>query len=74
MFFYFMIFFFIQVETVLFPDLKEKNLYLRSVGANETVVQDIIQKALNIVKANAIGPQKYIFFCLMIYKSQLHEI
>ena len=48
-----------QVETVLFPDLKEKNLYLRSVDVNESVVQDIIQKALNIVKANAIGPQKY---------------
>jgi len=49
------------VETILFPDLKDKNLFLRSVDVNENMVQSVISQGLSIFKANTVGPQKYVF-------------
>jgi hypothetical protein len=47
-----------QVETELFPDMAESQLYLRSVNVDEIFVQEYMEQAVEIVKINSTGPQK----------------
>ena len=47
-----------QVETELFPDMAESQLYLRSVDVDEILVQEYMEQAVEIVKLNSTGPQK----------------
>lgn len=48
-----------QVEIELFPDMKEKKLFLRSVHVDEALVQDYMDQAVDVFKLNTVGPQKY---------------
>ena len=50
-------FYFFQVETELFIDLKGKNLHLKPVSVEETIVTDFIEQGVDILKANTTGPQ-----------------
>lgn len=45
-----------QVECILFPDIK--NLYLRTVGPDESLVTNIINKAKDVFNNNNVGPKK----------------
>lgn len=45
-----------QVECNLFPDIK--NLYLRSVGPDESLVTNLINKAMDVFHKNTVGPKK----------------
>ncbi|XP_047461369.1 dynein axonemal heavy chain 3 [Mugil cephalus] len=47
-----------RVECNLFPDVK--NLYLRTVKPNESLVTDIITKAKEVFHKNTVGPKKYL--------------
>ncbi|CAB3991140.1 dynein heavy chain 3, axonemal-like, partial [Paramuricea clavata] len=49
-----------RVETELFPDMAESKLYLRSVDVDEILVQEYMEQAVEIVKLNSTGPQKYV--------------
>ena len=49
-----------QVEIELFPDMKDKKLFLRSVHVDEALVQDYMDQAVDIFKLNTVGPQKYV--------------
>ncbi|XP_028395151.1 dynein heavy chain 3, axonemal-like isoform X1 [Dendronephthya gigantea] len=49
-----------RVETELFPDMAESQLFLRSVDVDEILVQEYMEQAVEIVKLNTIGPQKYL--------------
>ncbi|GCB71663.1 hypothetical protein scyTo_0001655 [Scyliorhinus torazame] len=54
----------LKVECELFPDIREKNLTIRPVNEEESLVSEIISKAHDIFSANIIGPQSY----LNVYK------
>ncbi|XP_038676444.1 dynein heavy chain 3, axonemal isoform X3 [Scyliorhinus canicula] len=54
----------LKVECELFPDIREKNLTIRTVNEDESLVSEIISKAHDIFSANIIGPQSY----LNVYK------
>eukprot|EP00064_Thunnus_orientalis_P010890 superscaffoldBa00001518_g10919 len=47
-----------RVECYLFPDIE--NLYLRTVGPDESLVANIISKAKDIFHKNTVGPEKYL--------------
>ncbi|GAA6232467.1 dynein heavy chain 3, axonemal [Lates japonicus] len=47
-----------RVECILFPDIK--NLYLRTVGPDESLVTNIINKAKDVFNRNTVGPKKYL--------------
>lgn len=49
-----------QVEIELFPDMKDKKLFLRSVHVDEALVQDYMNQAVDVFKLNTVGPQKYV--------------
>lgn len=49
-----------RVETLLFPELKDRKLYLRSVHVEENVVADFIKEGMLIFMSNTSGPQKYL--------------
>ena len=51
-----------QVEIELFPDMKDKKLFLRSVHVDEALVQDYMNQAVDVFKLNTVGPQKYVVF------------
>ncbi|XP_059835308.1 dynein axonemal heavy chain 3 [Hypanus sabinus] len=53
-----------KVECELFPDLSDKNLILRTVHEEESLVNEIISKTMDIFNVNIIGPQSY----LNVYK------
>ena len=53
-----------QVECELFQDMKGQRLLLRSVKIEEPLVLDFMDKAMDIFKANTLGPQRY----LNVYK------
>ena len=52
------------MECELFADLRGQRLLLRSVKLEESLVTDYMDKAMEIFKANTVGPQKY----LNVYK------
>lgn len=45
-----------QVECNLFPDIK--NLYLRTVSPDESLVTNLINKAKGVFDKNTVGPKK----------------
>ncbi|KAL7390222.1 hypothetical protein ABVT39_017308 [Epinephelus coioides] len=47
-----------RVECNLFPNVK--NLYLRTVSPDESLVTDLINKAKDIFHKNTVGPNKYL--------------
>ncbi|KAI3358460.1 hypothetical protein L3Q82_014895 [Scortum barcoo] len=47
-----------RVECNLFPDIK--NLYLRTVSPEESLVTNIIDKAMEVFHKNTVGPKKYL--------------
>ncbi|XP_048576009.1 dynein axonemal heavy chain 3 isoform X2 [Nematostella vectensis] len=49
-----------RVETELFPDMRDKRLPLRSVAVEEMLVQDYMDRAVDVFKLNTVGPQKYL--------------
>ncbi|XP_076804189.1 dynein axonemal heavy chain 3-like isoform X1 [Clavelina lepadiformis] len=49
-----------RVECDMFPELRDSSLVLRTVNPDEQLVKDFIDVAMNIFKANTIGPQKYL--------------
>ena len=51
-----------QVEIELFPDMKDKKLFVRSVHVDEALVQDYMNQAVDVFKLNTVGPQKYVVF------------
>ncbi|XP_034748215.1 dynein heavy chain 3, axonemal isoform X1 [Etheostoma cragini] len=51
-----------RVECNLFPEIK--NLYLRTIGPDELLVTDLVNKAKDIFHKNTVGPTKY----LNVYK------
>jgi hypothetical protein len=52
--------FIVQVECELFPALRNQRQVLRSVNVDEALVQDYLHQAVDIYKANFVGPQKYL--------------
>ena len=48
------------MECELFPDMKGHRLLLRSVKLEEALVTEYMDKAMEVFKANTIGPQKYL--------------
>ena len=46
------------METELFPDMAERQLFLRSVDVEEILVQEYMEEVVEIVKLNTTGPQK----------------
>lgn len=54
----------LQVECELFPLMRNQRLLLSSVNVDEALVQDYMSQAVDIFKANILGPQKY----LMLYR------
>ena len=53
-----------RVECELFPDMRGQRLLLRSVKLEESLVTDFMDKAMEIFKANTVGPSNY----LNVYK------
>ncbi|KAF0024691.1 hypothetical protein F2P81_023493 [Scophthalmus maximus] len=51
-----------RVECILFPDIKD--LYLRTVSPDESLVINLINRVEDIFNRNTVGPQKY----LNVYK------
>ncbi|XP_031567893.1 dynein heavy chain 3, axonemal-like [Actinia tenebrosa] len=49
-----------RVETELFPDMRDSQLTLRSVAVDEMLVQDYMDRAVELFKINTVGPQKYL--------------
>ena len=49
-----------QVECLLFPLMRDQRLMLSSVSADESLVKDYIQRAMDIFQSNTLGPQKYL--------------
>lgn len=49
-----------RVEVELFPDMKDKKLFLRGVYVDESLVQDYMNQAVDVFKLNTVGPQKYL--------------
>nr|XP_046272658.1 dynein axonemal heavy chain 3 isoform X3 [Scatophagus argus] len=47
-----------RVECNLFPDIK--NLYLRTVSLDESLVTNVISKAKDVFHKNTVGPKKYL--------------
>ena len=46
------------METELFPDMADCQLYLRAVDVDDLIVQEIMQEAVEIFNLNTTGPQK----------------
>uniref|UniRef100_A0A3B1JRX0 Uncharacterized protein n=1 Tax=Astyanax mexicanus TaxID=7994 RepID=A0A3B1JRX0_ASTMX len=53
-----------RVECNLFPELREKDLTLRSVRTDEPFVLDLLNQASEIYQRNTVGPKRY----LEVYK------
>nr|XP_026696681.1 dynein heavy chain 3, axonemal [Ciona intestinalis] len=49
-----------RVECDLFPEMRDTSLTLRTVNPEEQLVKEFIDIAMQIFKANTIGPQKYL--------------
>eukprot|EP00794_Sanderia_malayensis_P008808 gene8808-9750_t len=49
-----------RIEGELFPELKAKNLQLRYVSVDESIVTDFIESGVEIFKANTVGPERYL--------------
>ncbi|XP_058476444.1 dynein axonemal heavy chain 3-like [Solea solea] len=47
-----------RVECTLFPDIN--HLYLRTVGPDENMVTDLLNKVEDILNKNTVGPKKYL--------------
>uniref|UniRef100_UPI00398E73BF dynein axonemal heavy chain 3 isoform X1 n=2 Tax=Pristiophorus japonicus TaxID=55135 RepID=UPI00398E73BF len=54
----------LKVECELFPDITDKSLILHTVKEEEFLVDEVINKAMEIFSVNIIGPQSY----LNVYK------
>ncbi|XP_055507859.1 dynein axonemal heavy chain 3 [Leucoraja erinacea] len=54
----------LKVECELLPDLMDKKLTLRTVQEEEALVNEIINKSMEIFNVNIVGPQSY----LNVYK------
>ncbi len=50
----------LQVESELFPAMRGQTLLLRSVRLDEALVTSFMDRAMDIFKANTIGPQLYL--------------
>lgn len=46
------------METELFPDMRDSQLTIRSVAVDEMLVQDYMDRAVELFKINTVGPQK----------------
>jgi hypothetical protein len=55
-----LLFYILQVECELFPLMRNQRLLLSSVNVEEALVQDYLHQAVDIFKANFVGPQKYL--------------
>ena len=44
----------------MFPEMRGQRLLLRSVKLEENLVTDYMDKAMEIFKANTVGPKKYL--------------
>ncbi|KAK3717325.1 hypothetical protein QZH41_011557, partial [Actinostola sp. cb2023] len=49
-----------RVEKELFPDMRERKLTIRSVAVDEMLVQEYMDRAVELFKMNTVGPQKYL--------------
>lgn len=49
---------FLQVEKILFPQLKRDDLTLRTVKPDELLFSDYVNKLEMIFESNILGPQK----------------
>lgn len=50
------LFFIVQVECNLFPDIK--NLYLRTINPDESLITELMRKAKDVFDKNTVGPKK----------------
>lgn len=48
----------LQVESVLFPELKGHNLVLGTVNPEEKLVSDYMDQAFKVYQKNQVGPHK----------------
>lgn len=48
----------LQVESVLFPELKGYNLALGTVNPEEKLVSDYMDQAFQVYQKNQVGPKK----------------
>jgi len=48
------------VEIELFPALRQKQLYLRSIDIREHVVDGFIERVMKIFRKNIVGPKLYL--------------
>jgi dynein heavy chain len=48
----------LQVESILFPDLKGYNMILGTVNPEESLVSDFLDQTLEVFKKNQVGPYK----------------
>uniref|UniRef100_A0A4W3IE76 Dynein heavy chain linker domain-containing protein n=1 Tax=Callorhinchus milii TaxID=7868 RepID=A0A4W3IE76_CALMI len=62
-----------RVECELFPEIPGEKLVLRTVRAEEFLVSDFVNKALETFHVNTIGPQKYLNV-YKIYNSLLNNV
>lgn len=46
----------LQVESVLFPELKGYNLMLGTVNPKETLVSDLVEETFKVFQKNQVGP------------------
>ncbi|KAL4617872.1 dynein heavy chain 3, axonemal [Arapaima gigas] len=49
-----------RVECLLFPEIQERNLTLRTVNPDEFLVSSIIHTAMEIFQKNTVGPNRYL--------------
>ncbi|KAK1794827.1 hypothetical protein P4O66_009897, partial [Electrophorus voltai] len=48
-----------RVECIIFPELQDKGLTLRSVRPDESLVSDLLSRARDIFQKNTVGPQRW---------------
>ncbi|XP_039273758.2 dynein axonemal heavy chain 3-like isoform X3 [Styela clava] len=49
-----------RVECLLFPEMRDSKLLLRTVHLNENLVTNYVDQAMDIFKCNTVGPQMYL--------------
>uniref|UniRef100_A0A673U890 Dynein axonemal heavy chain 3 n=1 Tax=Suricata suricatta TaxID=37032 RepID=A0A673U890_SURSU len=54
----------VDVESILFPELKGDNLTLRTINPEEKLVSDFVNQTFEVFQKNQVGPRKY----LNVYK------
>jgi len=49
-----------QVECLLFPLMRNQRLMLSSISADESLVKEFVQRAMDVFQRNTVGPQNYL--------------